>query len=651
MQFRLRVVLFSFFAFLFATSAFADAAGNWPRWRGPRDNGSTESGSYPVKWAVKSGILWKAPLPGKGCSTPVVWDRRIYLTAPVEGKDAVLALDWSGKLLWQTPIGDERKGKHRNGSGSNPSPVVDGRDVFVYFKSGTLACVDIAGKLRWKTNLQERFGKDTLYWDIGTSPVLTEKDVVVAVMHGGDSYLIALEKNSGKLHWKVDRNYPTAVEGDHSYATPQVIQHRGKEAIVVWGAEHLTAHDAADGRILWSCGDFNPQAKKNWPAIASPVIAGEIAVVPYARGNCLYGIKLGGSGDVTATHRVWKRDDTGSMVTTPAEFKGRVYVLRDRGEIECVDPATGKTIGKGQLPKRSASYYASPVVADGKLYAAREDGVVFVVRSEPPFEILAENNLGEQLIASPVPVEGRLLIRGEKHLFCIGSSGARPIRVVLIGDSTVCNYPKDDPCRGWGQFLQGYFNDHVQVINLAKSGASTKTFIQGKYWQRALAEKPDFVLIQFGHNDSHGPSRRESTDAATDYKEYLRRYIDESRAAAAVPILVTPVCRRTFERNGTLRDNLRPYADAMKEIGKEKGVKLIDLHATSGKQFLALGEARSEQLANKTGDRTHFNEKGARAMTALVIKDLVAVEPTLAREAKPTSPVGDEAATSNAVQK
>jgi outer membrane protein assembly factor BamB len=402
--------------------ALAEGQSNWPHWRGPHDCGSIETGRYPVKWDATTNVAWKTPLPGKGCSTPVVCAGRIFLTAPVEGKDAVLALDTSGKVLWQTTLGPERPGKHRNGSGCNPSPVTDGQGVFAYFKSGTLAGLDLDGRLRWKTNLQQEYGKDTLYWDIGTSPVLTEKDVVVAVMHEGDSFLAAFDKLTGQMRWKVARNYRTPLEGDHSYTTPILIRHEGREALLVLGGERLTAHDAADGKILWSCGDFNPQAKNNWVPVASPVVVGDIAVVPYGRGTCLHGIRLGGSGDVTASHRIWKREDTGSFVPTPAAQGGRVYVLCDRGEIDCIDSATGKTLWSGQLPKRSSKYYASPLVADGKIYAAREDGVVFVARGEGKFEVLAENDLGERLIASPVPLDGRLLLRGEKHLFCIAQN-------------------------------------------------------------------------------------------------------------------------------------------------------------------------------------------------------------------------------------
>jgi outer membrane protein assembly factor BamB len=409
--------------FVAGFGAAAESA-NWPGWRGPGDNGSTGLGSYPVKWDA-TNVFWKAALPGKGCSTPIVWSEHIFLTAPSNGLDGVLAFDWGGKPLWQTTLGPEQIGKHRNGSGSNPSPVTDGKALFVYFKSGTLAGLGLEGKVRWQTNLVTGFGPDTLYWDQGTSPVLTKDCVVIARMNEGESWLAAFDKATGQMRWKVPRNYETPVEGDHAYTTPLVIQHKGKEALLVWGGQHLTAHNASDGKLLWSCGDFNPQAAANWPAVASPVIAGDVAIVACGRADRgqprLYGVRLGGAGDVTATHRLWKRDDTGTFVPTPAEYKGRIYLLRDRGEVECLDPTTGKTWWRDAFPKASSNYYASPLVAGGRLYSIREDGVVFVARVEGKFEILAENPMGERIIASPVAVSDpdRLLIRGEHHLFCI----------------------------------------------------------------------------------------------------------------------------------------------------------------------------------------------------------------------------------------
>ena len=189
-------------AALFVSSglAFADSS-DWRQWRGPGDNGSTDHGSYPVNFSANN-VLWRTPLPGKGCSTPIVLRQTIYVTAPSQGLDALLAYDWSGKLLWQTTFGPEEEGRHRNGSGANASPVTDGESLFVYFKSGTLAAVNLDGTVRWETNLVDRFGKVNLFWDQGTSPVLTEKHVVMARMHHGDSWLAAFDKTNGRLAWK-----------------------------------------------------------------------------------------------------------------------------------------------------------------------------------------------------------------------------------------------------------------------------------------------------------------------------------------------------------------------------------------------------------------------------------------------------------------
>lgn len=212
---------------------------------------------------------------------------------------------------------------------------------------------------------------------------------------------------------------------------------------------------------------------------------------------------------------------------------------------------------------------------------------------------------------------------------------ARPLRLVIVGDSTVCNYPATSPNRGWGQFIQERFKDGtVRVINLAASGRSTKTFIREGRWKKALEEKPDYVLIQFGHNDSHGRGHPEATDASGDYKDYLRRYVDESRAVGATPVLVTPMVRRNFDDQGKIAEptgsgNLLPYVNAMKEVGREKKVAVIDLYTSSKVLAETLGPTKSAELANKAGDHTHFNEKGARAMADLVMKELPEVAPGL----------------------
>ncbi len=399
----------------------------WPAWRGPTGSGSTTKGKYAVEFDATKGHAWKLALPGKGCSTPIVYGDCIYLTTPIGDEDSpddgILALDWNGKEQWRQTIGDARKGKHRNGSASNPSPVTDGKGIYVYYKSGNAAGLTMEGKVKWSHNLQKKYGKDTLYWDLGTSPVLTKKHVIYAVMHGGPSYLVAFDKETGEVAWKVDRTYKTPVENDHSYATPHVIEVDGKERILVWGAERVTCHEAESGKMIWSCAGFNPQNKRNWVAVGSSVLAGDdMLVVPYGRNKHIAGIRLGGKGDVTETHRVWTRDNAGSFVPTPVYYKGHIYVVRDRGEVICLNPKNGETIWQAQLPKHRASYYASPTIADDKLYATREDGVIFVADIKSELKLLSENNMGERVIGSPVPVANRLLIRGEKHLFSVGKA-------------------------------------------------------------------------------------------------------------------------------------------------------------------------------------------------------------------------------------
>jgi len=400
---------------LAVTTVFTQAE-NWPKWRGPNDSGSTKEGRYPADLSDPKNLIWKLPLSGKGCSTPIVWGKQIFITGPQKGQDTVSAITWNGKLDWEKSIGKERTGKHRNGSGSNPSCVTDGQLIFAYFKSGNFAAVTLGGKEVWKMNLTD-YGKDTLFWDFGTSPVLTQKHVIMALMRKGNSWLVAFEKRTGKVAWQVERNYETPIEGDHSYATPIVAIQNGREAILVWGAERFTAHDAANGDILWTCSGFNPQAKKFWVVVSSFVLVDDMAIIPYGRGARLAGIQLNGKGDVTATNRKWTLEGKGSFVPSPAVQDGKVYLVRDRGEVLCVNPRDGKVEWTGAFPKDRASYYSSPTIADGKIYAAREDGIVFVAHFQNGFKLLNENNMGERVIASPVPVNGSLLIRGEKNLF------------------------------------------------------------------------------------------------------------------------------------------------------------------------------------------------------------------------------------------
>jgi outer membrane protein assembly factor BamB len=402
------------FVFALQCAVFA-AEENWPQWRGPQGTGVAPAGDYPVKFSNTEGVAWKAKLPGVGTSTPAVWDDQIFVTCGIKGegeeeRDGVLCFDMNGKELWRHEFGQGRKGRSPHASGSNPSPVTDGKNLVVYFKTGTLANLGLDGKEKWKINLQDKFGKDTLWWDLGTSPILVGDRVVVAVMQSGDSYLVALDLKDGNFAWKEKRQYDVPKENDNQ--------------IIAWGADHLTGHDAQTGKLLWECTGFNPDHASNWRTIASAVASDGIGIVPYARGESLVAVRLGENSDVTKS-AVWEKHGRGQStdVPTPVVTNGKVYLLTDAGHIDCLKLQTGDVLWSADLPKNRSKFYASPLLAGDKLYCAREDGALFVGQvSETGYKELAANAMDERIIASLVPVRGGLLVRGDEYLYMMGAT-------------------------------------------------------------------------------------------------------------------------------------------------------------------------------------------------------------------------------------
>jgi len=203
----------------------------------------------------------------------------------------------------------------------------------------------------------------------------------------------------------------------------------------------------------------------------------------------------------------------------------------------------------------------------------------------------------------------------------------KKLRIVVIGDSTVQTFKPERNITGWGQVINTFFTEDVEIINLAKSGRSTKTFIKESRWEDALKEKGNYIFIQFGHNDSHAKEKSESTDAETDYKDYLRQYVDETKENGAIPVLITPMHRRRFDEKGKVTQELLPYADAMKTVAKEKKVLCVALHKLSGEVFQRLGDEKSSDLSCRPGDRTHFSRKGAVLIAKLITEELFNIAP------------------------
>lgn len=403
-------------------STFRTRAENWPSWRGQSQNGVAAAGQYPLEFSSDKGLAWRVALPGKGSSTPAVWGSRLWLTAAVKRQDSLLCYDLDGKALWQAALGKGAPGKHREGMGANASPVTDGKYVVASFKSGNVGCFRVDGTKQWQKNLRKGFPKGKLLWDAGTSPVIHEGRVILAVLHTGDSYIVAIDLKSGAIVWQVDRPFVTATENNDGYATPLIATVGGKDILVVWGADHLTGHDLKSGARLWTCGGFNKGDSPYWRVIASPVIQGNTAIVPYGRGKRLAAIRLDGQGDVSVSHRVWARRGISADVPTPAAGDGWVYVLGDRGSVASVSAEDGRVRYQYKLPQGGGRFYASPLLAGDTLYCVRENGTVYALKvSETEFTLLHSNELAEPMVASPVPIDGKLLLRGLKHLYCVSS--------------------------------------------------------------------------------------------------------------------------------------------------------------------------------------------------------------------------------------
>lgn len=407
------------------------AKAQWPQWRGPSGNGAIEEGKVPSSLDPQGSTLaWKAKLPGRACSTPVVARGKLFLTAPVEEKDALIAYDLKGKELWRQIYGKITPGRgQRVGSSANSSPVTDGETVVGYFKSGLVAACSAEGKKLWEKELHQLYGEDKLWWDQGTSPILYNNSVIVPVMQTeGTSYLVSFDLKTGKVNWKTGRKFETARESGDSYTSPHLMKIEGVDTVVCFGADHLTGHDAGTGKLIWSCGGINPQSKGMWRTIASSVVSEGIIVVPHGRGGYLMGVKPTGEGDVTEKSVLWRKEIETVDAASLVGHDGLVYQVVDRGkkrgQLTCLEAKTGKVLWEGMLPRSAKTFYASPILVGDVLCIPREDGVVFMAKvSREGLGKVTESDLGEALIASPIFVEGMLILRGDQHLFAFKAQG------------------------------------------------------------------------------------------------------------------------------------------------------------------------------------------------------------------------------------
>ena len=405
----------------------ATSAENWPQWRGPTLNGLSADKNLPVKWSATENITWKVPLPAWSGSTPIVWGDRVFLSVAedLRHRDGDNLFLWSidranGSVVWKRALGG---GNHqeRKQNMSTPSPVTDGRHVWVITGTGILKAFDFAGTEVWARDIQKDYGRFGLNWGYGSSPLLHGDALFIQVLHGmrtrDPSYLLRIDAATGKTMWRVERPTKARFESPDSYTTPALLRYGNTTEIVVTGGDVVTGHDPATGRELWRANGLNPDNDGSYRIVASPVVHGDLIVAP-TRERPMLVLKAGGRGDVTRTHVLWSFGN-GPDVPTPVTDGNYLYVINDRGIMWCLESRTGKEI-YGRKRLTPATYSGSPVLADGKIYVTNEDGKTVVVRAGSAFEVLAENDLDDYTLSSPAVSEGQIFIRTAKRLYCIG---------------------------------------------------------------------------------------------------------------------------------------------------------------------------------------------------------------------------------------
>lgn len=413
-------------ALLTAGSAGAD---NWPQWRGPALDGSSAETGLPLSWSPEKNVAWKLAMPARSGSTPIVWGDRVFLSVSREPEESDTLELWAvdrrgGEVLWKRELGGGNVLKYKQHM-STPSPVTDGKSVWVMTGTGVLKSFDFAGKELWARDIQADYGRFGLKWGYASSPLLHEDSLYLQVLHGMEtddpSYLLRIDKATGETVWRVERPTDAVWESPDSYATPALLRHGGVTEIVVSGGDVLTGHAPATGEELWRAGGLNPGNDSAQRLVASPVISGE-SIFAFGKRGPVLAFRAGGRGDIGESHLVWSMEK-GTDVPTPVTDGKHLFVANDKGIMWCLDARTGEALW-GPERVSTETFSASPILADGRVYVTSENGVTTVVRASPEFEVMAQNDLEGYTLSSPAVSEGQIFIRTAEYLFAIGERAA-----------------------------------------------------------------------------------------------------------------------------------------------------------------------------------------------------------------------------------
>jgi outer membrane protein assembly factor BamB len=417
-------------------------AANWPQWRGPNLDGSTKTAQdLPVTWSETENVLWRVKLPSWSAATPIVWEQTVFITSAEPGsprlgprgtaqrpgptteadKLFLLALNRKdGSIRWQQQI-DSGNQMFRKQNSASPSPITDGKYVWIMTGNGKLTCFSFDGRKVWQRDIQADYGHFGLNHGYASTPLMHGGRLYVQVLHGmkttDPSYLFAVDKNTGKTIWKVVRPTDAKRESPDNYGTPQLVTVDGKQQLVVSGGDYVTGHDLDTGKELWRMGGFNPSDNMFNRTIASSLVVGGNVFASASRGQPMIGFKAGGSGVITGKNELWT-NNLGSDVPTPTTDGKYIYIVVDNGLVNCIDAATGKIAYEKQRIELG-TYSASPLHADGKIYCANEEGTTTTIKAGPTFEVLGVSKLDNHTLSSPVAVDNQIFVRTDDYLYCI----------------------------------------------------------------------------------------------------------------------------------------------------------------------------------------------------------------------------------------
>jgi len=402
------------FPALLAATLHTWAAADWPQFRGPDGNGHSAAKNLPLEWDATKNVVWKSEIPGKGWSSPALFRGRLYLTTAEEvGSDLTLRVlcqdAANGRPLWASEVFLTPPVRHhQKNSQASPTAIVEGDRIYVHFGHYGTACLDLSGKVIWK---QAELKYSPVHGN-GGSPILVGNALIFSADGQSDPFIIALDKLSGKVLWKVKRE--TTAKKNFSFSTPTLITINGQQQLISPGSGVVGALDPKTGNELWRC-----RYGEGYSVIPKPVLGhGLIFLSSGYDKPVLLAIRTGGKGDVTDTHIAWKLEKGAPHTPSPLLVGNELYVVSDAGIATCLDAKTGQVHWSERIP---GNYSASPVYADGKLWFQNETGVGTVLKPGKTFEKLAENNLGERTLASYAVTDGAFFIRTEKHLYRVGA--------------------------------------------------------------------------------------------------------------------------------------------------------------------------------------------------------------------------------------